>query len=184
MKFVIDRAGDYREHVGDLLPGDTEISTRRPGTACVWYPDEEQGPPIEGEPYVQHGEWLPDLMVAQHDAWEKIKAMRDTRSQAGGYVVDVGGGEFKWFHSDQPSRTQQIALVMLGNSIPPGTMWKTMDGSKVEMTPALAQKIFQAAVQCDLGTFFAAEQHKAAMEASEDPLAYDFTDGWPPIFGE
>jgi hypothetical protein len=30
----------------------------------------------------------------------------------------------------------------------------------------------------------AALAHKAAMEASADPSAYDFSTGWPAIFGE
>lgn len=110
--------------------------------------------------------------------WDAIKTERDRRTQAGGY--QAGG---KWFHSDTFSRTQQLGLVMLGAGIPPGTMWKTMDGSFIEMTPALAQQVFAAAAAQDLATFAAAEAHKAAMEAAADPAAYDFSGGWPAVFG-
>lgn len=119
-----------------------------------------------------------DLDDARADVWERIKAERDRRTQSGGYTA---GG--KWFHSDTFSRTQQIGLVMLGGGIPAGTMWKTMDGSFIEMTPALAQQVFSAAAAQDLATFAAAEAHKAAMEDAADPAAYDFSVGWPAVFG-
>lgn len=109
--------------------------------------------------------------------WNKIKAERDRRIQSGGYKV----GE-KWFHSDTFSRTQQMGLVMLGANIPPDTPWKTMDGSVEVMTPALAAQIFAAAAASDIAIFAAAEAHKAAMEASQDPSTYDFSAGWPAIY--
>lgn len=110
--------------------------------------------------------------------WEQIKARRDSRKEGG---VKVSG---KWFHTDAPSRVQHLGLRMLGNSIPPGLMWKTMDGSFVEMTPALSAGIFAAVLTQDTQTFAIAEQHRLAVYQSEDPHAYDFTTGWPPIFGE
>jgi hypothetical protein len=111
--------------------------------------------------------------------WERIKAERDRRKLDGGYCV---GSD--WFHSDTFSRTQQIGLVMMGASIPSGLMWKTMAGSFVPMTQTLAEQVFAAGAAQDVATFQAAETHKAAMEASPDPAAYDFSGGWPPIFGE
>lgn len=119
-----------------------------------------------------------DAAAARSAVWERIKAARDRRTQAGGYKVGT-----KWFHSDTFSRTQQIGLVMLGASIPPGLQWKTMDGSFVEMTPTLAQQVFAAAAAQDTATFAAGEAHKAAMEAAADPAAYDFSAGWPAVFG-
>lgn len=111
--------------------------------------------------------------------WEAIKAERDRRADAGGYLV-AG----KWFHSDQKSRSQQLGLVLLGASLPAGWQWKTMDGSFVAMTPALAQQILATAAASDVAIFTAAEIHKAAMEASAAPAAYDFAGGWPAGFGE
>ncbi len=118
---------------------------------------------------------------ALHDAqWEAIKAERDRRTQAGGYTVTVSGTP-KWFHSDTFSRTQQIGLVMMGASIPPGLLWKTMDGTFVEMTQALAASVFAAAAAQDQATFTAAEVAKAAMTAS--PTAFDLSAvAWPAIF--
>ena len=109
--------------------------------------------------------------------WERIKAERDRRKYLG---VKVGE---HWFHSDDPSRIQQLALAMMGNAIPAGLMWKTLTLTPppvfVEMTPALAQGIFQATAASDAVIFAAAEAHRLAMEASENPESYDFSGGWP-----
>ena len=104
---------------------------------------------------------------------QQIKAERDRRKLAG---TPVGAHVF---HSDPDSRIQQIGLVMMGASLPAGIMWKTVGGAFVEMTPTLAGQIFQATAARDVALFAAAEAHIAAAAASADPLAYDFTAGWP-----
>lgn len=109
--------------------------------------------------------------------WEAIKAERDRRTDQGGYKVGA-----KWFHSDQKSRSQQLGLVLLGANIPAGLQWKTMDGSFVAMTAALAQQILGAGAASDQEIFTAAEAHKAAMESSQDPSSYDFSAGWPATY--
>jgi hypothetical protein len=116
--------------------------------------------------------------TVQGQRWESIKAMRDTR-KAGG--VKVGD---KWFHSDDASRIQQLGLVMMGAGMPAGIQWKTMDGSFIAMTPTLATQVFQASAASDMAIFSVAEQHRASMMAAPDPAAYDFSAGWPLIYGE
>lgn len=113
------------------------------------------------------------------NVWTAIKAERDRRSQFGGYKVGAN-----WFHSDQASRTQQIALVMLGAGLPAGLMWKTMSGGFVLMTPTLAQQAFGAAVMSDQVIFGKAEWHRAQMAASPTPWSYDFSGGWPQTYEE
>jgi hypothetical protein len=117
--------------------------------------------------------------VRKTQIWFAIKAERDRRTQNGGYKVGQ-----KWFHSDQFSRGQQLGLVLLGANFPAGLQWKTMDGSFVTMTQALAGQILAAGAASDSATFAVAEAHRAAMEASQDPASYDFSTGWPAIFGE
>lgn len=117
------------------------------------------------------------LLQRQAAAWERIKAERDRRRYLG---VKVGA---HWFHSDDPSRIQQLALAMMGAAIPAGLQWKTLTTTQppvfVEMTPALAQGIFQSTAASDAAIFAAAEAHRAAMEASYSPESYDFSTGWP-----
>ena len=104
---------------------------------------------------------------------QRIKADRDRRKVLG---TPVGPNTF---HGDPDSRIQQIGLVMMGASLPTGIMWKTVGGAFVEMTPQLAGQIFQATASRDVALFAAAEAHIAAAAASTDPLAYDFSAGWP-----
>lgn len=104
---------------------------------------------------------------------EQIKAERDRRKGLG---CTVGPHRF---HSDDPSRIQQLGLVMMGASMPAGIKWKTMDGTFADMTPTLAQQIFAAQAQRDMGLFAVCEQHIAGARAADDPLKYDYSAGWP-----
>lgn len=123
--------------------------------------------------------------------WESIKAERDRR-KAGGFKVGM-----LWFHSDADSRIQHLGLkdkardllaaggamtdvlTILGQPV----RWKTMDGSFVSVTAQLAFDIVAAAGNLDAQLFAVAETHRAAMEATADPAAYDFSAGWPETFG-
>ena len=117
------------------------------------------------------------LETRKEQAWERIKTERDRRRYLG---VKVGD---HWFHSDDPSRIQQLALAMMGAAIPAGLQWKTLTTTPppvfVAMTPALASGIFQATAASDAAIFGAAEIHRVVMEESETPEAYDCTAGWP-----
>ena len=104
---------------------------------------------------------------------DEIKADRDRRKSLG---CPVGPHRF---HSDDASRIQQLGLVMFGASMPAGIKWKTMDGSFADMTPLLAQQIFAAQAARDMALFAACEQHIAAAALADDPLAYDYSAGWP-----
>ena len=110
--------------------------------------------------------------------WERIKAKRDAIKSGG---IMVGS---KWFHTDDGSRIQQMGLVTMGASIPANLQWKTMDGSFITMTQTLASQVFQAVAASDQAVFAAAEAHRVAMEASVDPASYDYSGGWPKIYGE
>ena len=117
-------------------------------------------------------------LASSEQVWAQIKTERDKRKEGG---VSVGG---KWFHSDDASRIQQLSLVLLSSNIPKGLQWKTMDGSFIEMDAKLAKKIFDAQVLNDQTIFSVAQQHKMSMEASTIPSSYDYSKGWPKIYGE
>lgn len=104
---------------------------------------------------------------------EQIKADRDRRKGLG---CPVGAHRF---HSDDASRIQQLGLVMMGASMPAGIRWKVMDGGYADMTPTLAAQIFQAQAARDMALFAVCEQHIAAAALADDPLAYDYSAGWP-----
>jgi hypothetical protein len=104
-------------------------------------------------PYVIYTK-KPDDTIASI-RWNKIKTIRDNLISGGGCKVGT-----KWFHSDSHSKTQQLALVMLGSNIPVDTMWKTMDGSFVAMDAILAQQLFVAQVTQELAIFATAESKR------------------------
>lgn len=115
------------------------------------------------------------------EAWEVIKQERTLRKQEGGFKVGV-----KWYHSDQPSRIQQIGLVLLGANIPANLVWKTMDGSFIQMTQTLAGQIFAAGASSDAALFQTAEVKKSetANMTAEQLALYDFAAGWPQAYWE
>lgn len=115
---------------------------------------------------------------AEQRAWGRIKAERDRRTLNGGYQVNG-----YWFHSDQLSRDQQLKLKLAGEAVP-RVDWKTMTGAFVPMTPELAEAIVLASGASDIAIFAAAEAHRAAMLASPDPAAYDYSQGWPLTYDE
>lgn len=152
-----------------------------PATAALYVPCDEEvqvGWLLQGGDFVAPPpEPAPPLIDRQNAAWERIKTERDRRKYLG---VKVGA---HWFHSDDPSRIQQLALAMMGAAIPAGLQWKTLTLTPppvfVEMTPALAAGIFQSTAASDAAIFSAAEVHRVAMEASASPESYDFSGGWP-----
>ena len=168
------------EEIG-VCPVERILPAHNPITQSV----NELSPALVGDKWVQQWEvyTLPaevvtaNLACARVQKWEAIKQERDRRKYLG---VKVGQ---HWFHSDDPSRIQQLALAMMGNAIPAGLMWKTLTTTPppvfIEMTPALAQGIFMATAASDTAVFAAAELHRVAMEASDRPDLYDCTSGWP-----
>ena len=126
-------------------------------------------------------------------ALEAIKVHRTALKFSGVYVASVG----KWFHSDAAeSRVQLMGLKDLARDTlaAGGSMnsvlqklgqdvyWKTMDGSFVPMTCQLAFDVVAAVGDLDAMCHGVAEQHRAAMLAAPDPLAYDWRTGWPAVY--
>lgn len=118
------------------------------------------------------------LEATKKRQWQEIKDTRDRYKFGGVKVGDL------WFHSDDTSRIQQLGLLALGVNLQPGILWKTMTGSFVEMTPALAQQIFLTTAVSDLRIFKKAEEKRLEMLASSNPSQYDSATGWPITFEE
>ncbi len=117
------------------------------------------------------------IKTLQENVWAKIKAIRDEKITNGGHCVDG-----KWYHSDTVSRSQQTGLYLMGENVLTGLMWKTMDGSFVEMTPVLAQKIFFAAAGQDSVLFQHAESLRQQVNTSTNPEQVDIVSNWPTTF--
>lgn len=117
-------------------------------------------------------------------AWLPIQDERDARKESGFFT-----GEY-WFHSDDRSRTQYSVFLSLAiekklaASYVLHPAWKTMDGTFVPMTVALLRSIRDAGIASETALFDCAQNHRILMTASDDPLGYDFSAGWPIHFGE
>ena len=122
---------------------------------------------------------LRDVEAEQALMWERIKAKRADNLRHGVYVKSAG----KWFHTDDNSRTQYIALAVMPR-LPEKLPWKTMDNSFVNMTKALLAELMEQMLIDEQADFANAERHKAAMEKAEHPLEYDYSDGWTANFDE
>lgn len=109
----------------------------------------------------------------QQQAWEAIKQKRHDNARGGVFIKSIG----KWFHNDDPSRTQYLALQVLP-SLPDNLMWKTMDNEFVPMTKALLTEIAMTMLTEEQADFANAEKHRLAMLQSDDPLEYDYSTGW------
>lgn len=141
-------------------------------------------------PGEQYSEEEPALLLddIKADKWEDIKTERDRLIQSGGYPVDG-----HWFHSDAYSLAQQQGLILSAMQVQAAggdmdaplmaTPWYAMGSVPVVMTASLALRLLPAAMAQQVAIFEAAKTHKVALEASVDPAAYDYTKGWPKVFG-
>lgn len=118
----------------------------------------------ESAPYVVYTQKSTDQLAKVR--WAMIKTIRDELTENGGCFV-AG----KWFHSDMKSKQQQIALHLKNGGMPPGMMWKTFDGSFIEMTAELAAELFNAQLARENLIFSTAEIKKND--------ASDIYSGWP-----
>lgn len=188
MFYAKSTGGFYsREIHGDAIPADAVEITDTEHAALLDAQShgkiiqaENDGKPIAVDP--------PKPTAA--DMLGRIKAKRDQIVLQG---IKVGT---KWYHSDEASRTKYIGLLRMADAAVTaggaGTtplqyggqdiQWKTMDGTFIKMTVQRANDVFAAVSGLDFAAFAVAETHKAAMEVSADPAAYDFSSGWPATF--
>ena len=113
----------------------------------------------------------------QAEVWERIKAKRTDNLRHGVYVKSVD----KWFHTDDNSRTQYIALAVMPR-LPEKLAWKTMDNSFINMTKVLLEELMAQMLVDEQADFANAEKHRAAMLKAEKPLEYDYSGGWTANF--
>lgn len=143
-------------------------------------------PPPTADHQWQDGRWIiadniADKLKAQAQAqiWEAIKQKRHANTRGGVFIKSVG----KWFHNDDPSRTQYLALQVL-SQLPDNLMWKTMDNEFVLMTKDLLNEIAMTMLAEEQADFANAEKHRLAMLKVDNPLEYDYSTGWSQTHGQ
>lgn len=141
----------------------------------ISYSDITVWDPVEGV-WVIDPELDAYAMVADRaQAWEAIKAERLAQISAGVFLPSIG----KSLHTDELSAIQ---YAQIGYTISQGLfeplMWKTLNGDFVRMDEALYNELQLNMIANTQANYGRAEYHKVMMEASADPLAYDYSTGW------
>lgn len=129
------------------------------------------------EPGHQFVPYLDTVSKKKADMINQVKVVRDAKLVNGGFKVND-----KWFHSDTFSRSQQLGLTIIGQGLPNNIQWKTMDGTKIVLTPPLVQQLFANAMMQDNTLFAYAESLIAQIQAASVPEEVDITSGWPETF--
>lgn len=147
-----------------ILP-DLTLSTPKPSAYHIW----------------QDGKWVlgVDKSELQAQAWEAIKQKRHTVTRGGVFIKSVG----KWFHTDDPSRTQYLAMQIMPK-LPDDLMWKTMDGSFIRLTKEILMQVAMTMMTQEQSDFANAERHRQLMLKAENPLEYDYSSGWSAVYGD
>ena len=120
----------------------------------------------------------------QDEMWERIKQKRYDNLRHGVYIKSVG----KWFQTDDATRLQYLTLRTLPDkAFPLKEPWRTMDNTDLppeKCTKALFEEIVMQMVADEMADYHNAKRHRAAMLQAENPLKYDYSDGWTANFDE
>ena len=118
----------------------------------------------------------------QSEMCERIKAKRYDNLRHGVYIKSVG----KWFQTDDATRLQYLTLRTLPDeAFPLKEPWRTMDNTDLpseKCTKALFEEIVMQMVADEMADFHNAKRHHAAMHKADNPLDYDYSDGWTEIY--
>lgn len=131
---------------------------------------------VNGKAIVNHNLGnIEPIAVQQEKVWEQIKQRRYEAITSGVYVNSID----KWFHTDEVSATTYstiAGMIALDNYEP--SQWKTMDNTWLLLTEPLFKELQTAISQKTNANYAIAEQHKAAMLQSDNPLDYDYSTDW------
>ena len=111
----------------------------------------------------------------QQQAWENIKKLRYEKMTGGVYIPSLN----KWVHTDEAASTQYAFIglrIMQGTYTP--IVWKAMDNTFIQLTEEVFIELQERMMEQTQTIHAKAEYHKLMMEASENPLEYDYTTNW------
>ena len=135
----------------------------------------------DGKAWVLDAETAAALKQAQQEeVWTRIKAKREAQRYGGAYIPALK----KWLQTDEPSRTQYLQLQLLEAKglFKQPVRWKTMDNSFIGLDAAAVTAIALQIMDNEQVDFANAERHRAAMLKADNPLDYDYSDGWTEIY--
>ena len=185
----------YSDDLGGVPAGAVEISERQHAellaalnAGSLILPDLSVTPPRPSALHAWDGKaWVLDKAAAQarkaaqqEEVWTRIKAKREAQRYGGAYIPALK----KWLQTDEPSRTQYLQLQLLEAKglFKQPVRWKTMDNSFIGLDAAAVTAIALQIMDNEQVDFANAERHRAAMLKADNPLDYDYSDGWTEIY--
>ena len=158
-------------NAGSLILPDLSITPPRPSALHTW----------DGKAWVLDKAAAQTHKAAQwEEMWTRIKAKRETQRYGGAYIPALK----KWLQTDEPSRTQYLQLQLLEAKglFKQPVRWKTMDNSFIGLDAAAVTAIALQIMDNEQADFANAERHRMAMLKADNPLDYDYSDGWTEIY--
>ena len=143
-------------------------------------PDIHYGDEYEWNEEQNHWVICPELDAYKHieeqqQTWENIKALRYQKITGGVFVPSIN----KWVHTDEAASTQYAFIglrIMQGTYTP--IVWKAMDNTFIQLTKEVFIELQECMMEQTQTIHAKAEYHKLMMEATENPLEYDYTTNW------
>ncbi|URH94601.1 DUF4376 domain-containing protein [Pasteurella multocida] len=170
IEFEIEDSVDLESKQLILCQGEYILVDRQPSELHVWNCDQWV---LDEEKQAQL------LAIQQTEMWEKIKKKRYENSLGGVFIERVG----KWFQTGEEEKTKYLGLDKVIDSL--GEInWKCYDNSFIKMNRTLLNEIFLQMVVTENADHINAENHRAEMLKSADPLNYDFSTGWSANYEE
>ena len=120
-------------------------------------------------------EQLPSIDEQRQQIRNAINALRDKKINGGVYVPEID----KWIDTDATAERNILSVKasfdLLGDM---EIAWTCADNSILMINKDKLMQIWQALMQAKTGNHANALRHKAALEQTDNPLEYDFSDGW------
>ena len=183
----------YNDDLGEVPAGAVEISEQQHAelltalnAGSLILPDLSITPPPPSSLHTWDAAkktWVLDKAAAQahkaaqrEEMWTRIKAKREEQRYGGAYIPALK----KWLQTDEPSRTQYLQLQLLEAKglFKQPVRWKTMDNSFIGLDAVAVTAIALQIMDNEQADFANAERHRAAMLKADNPLDYDYSDGW------
>lgn len=155
-----------------------QIVTGKDGLPMLAEPQPSQYHYWDGKQWTISQEQRAELLTQQRQlVRDKINALRDRKINGGVYVEAVG----KWLDTDAVAERNLLSIKasfdLYGEKL--GSIaWTCADNSILTINKDTLLVIWQAVMTAKTGNHANALRHKAAVEQSDDPLSYDYSDGW------
>ena len=127
-------------------------------------------------------EQLPSIDEQRQQIRNAINALRDRKINGGVYVPEID----KWIDTDATAERNILSVKatfdLFGDAL--DIVWTCADNTTIKLDKATMLHIWQALMTNKQQNHANALAHKAAVEKSENPLEYNYSNGWTMTYEE